>query len=127
MGLINSNQAKRGFKNRAQRCFFFATPDAKVLKQDLSSASKELFRGFLADFLVAELPQKRGRFNTVTKNHSLLVNWYRLSVDSRALTCPFKQSNPSIWSLLSSLYGSCLVLINCMVRARIHGHGTYQN
>jgi len=33
--------------------------------------------------------------------HSLLVNWCRLKVESRALTCPFKQSNLSIWSLLS--------------------------
>jgi len=30
---------------------------------------------------------------------SILVNWCRLSVESRALTCPFKQNNPSIWSL----------------------------
>ena len=33
--------------------------------------------------------------------HSLLFNWCRLSFESRALTCPFKQSNPSIWLLLS--------------------------
>ena len=33
--------------------------------------------------------------------HSLFVNWCRLSVESRALTCPFTQSNPSVSSLLS--------------------------
>jgi len=36
-----------------------------------------------------------------TRIHSLLVNWCRLSIESRALTCPFKQGNLRIWSLLS--------------------------
>jgi len=33
--------------------------------------------------------------------HSLLVNWCRHSVEPHALTCPFKRSNLSAWSLLS--------------------------
>ena len=64
----------------------------------LAARRREHFRGFWADFFVAELPQKRGCFNTqeCTRFLSTVV-----VVESCALTCPYKQSNPSIWSLLS--------------------------
>jgi len=38
-----------------------------------------------------------------TRIHLLLVNWCCHSIESRTLTCPFKQSNLSAWSLLSGL------------------------
>jgi len=40
-------------------------------------------------------------FEAVHKNSLASCQRYRHSVDSRALTCPFKQSNLSAWSLLS--------------------------
>jgi len=51
-------------------------------------------------FLCCWTPSKK-EFFWYTRIHSLLVNWRRLSVESRTLTCPFKQNNPSVWSLLS--------------------------
>jgi len=37
----------------------------------------------------------------VHKNSLAFCQWYRHTVESRALTCPFKQCNLSAWSLLS--------------------------
>jgi len=54
------------------------------------------------DFFDAELPgciQKQGF--EYTRIRSLLVNWCCHSVEPRALTCPFKQSDLSAWSLMS--------------------------
>jgi len=81
-----------------------AAPAAKYWKRDFSSASERAFSGGFGGFCVAEpwLPPKRGCFNTQEFTRFLSDgNWCHLSVESRALTCPFKQSNPSIWSLLS--------------------------
>ena len=53
-------------------------------------------------FFDAELPgwiQKQGF--EYTRIRSLVVTWCCHSVEPRALTCPFKQSNLSAWSLMS--------------------------
>jgi len=68
--------------------------------RDLSSASERAFPGFLGGFFCCWIPSKKGVFE-YTRIHSLLVNWCSVSVEVRALTCPFKQYNPSIWSLLN--------------------------
>jgi len=60
---------------------------------------KEHFWGFLAIFLVAQLPPKRGVL--VQKNSLACYQRCRHSVEPRALTCPFKQSNLSAWSYLN--------------------------
>ena len=54
------------------------------------------FRVFLAIFLVAQLPPKR----SVLVHKNSLASYQRCShsIESRALTCPFKQSNLSAWS-----------------------------
>jgi len=51
------------------------------------------FRGFLAIFLVSQLPPKRG----LLLHKNSLASYQRCShsVEPRALTCPFKQSNLS--------------------------------
>ena len=54
------------------------------------------FRGFLAIFLVAQLPPKRGVL--VHKNSLASHQECSHSVEPRALMCPFKQSNLSAWS-----------------------------
>jgi len=65
----------------------------------LVARRREHFRGFLADFFVTELPQKKRCFNT--QEFTLFLSTGVVSASSRAVTCPFKQSNPSVWSLLS--------------------------
>ena len=65
----------------------------------LVARRREHFRGFLADFFVAELPQKKRCFNT--QEFTRFLSTGIVSASSRAVTCPFKQSNPSVWSLLS--------------------------
>ena len=57
---------------------------------------REHFRVFLAIFLVAQLPPKRGVL--VHKNSLVSCQRCYYSVEPRALTCPFKQSNLSAWS-----------------------------
>ena len=54
------------------------------------------FRVFLAIFLVAQLHPKRGVL--VHKNALASYQRCRHSVEPRALTGPFKQSNRSAWS-----------------------------
>jgi len=65
----------------------------------LAARRREHFRGFLAIFLVAQLPPKR----VVSVKKNLLASYQRCrhSVEPRALTCPFKQSNLSAWSCLN--------------------------
>ena len=53
---------------------------------------------FLVIVLVAQLPPKTGML--LPKNSLTSCQQYR-QVESRTLTCPFKQSNMSAWSLLS--------------------------
>ena len=57
------------------------------------------FRDFLAIYLVAQLSPKRGIL--VHKNSVASCQRCRHSVEPRALTCPFKQSDLIAWSLLS--------------------------
>jgi len=76
----------------------------------MSSASEKAYPGVLVTFLIAELPQKRGVL--VHKNSFASYQGCRHSVEPRALTGPFKQSNLSAWSLLSwhstHTYTSCI-------------------
>jgi len=53
------------------------------------------FRVFLAIFAVAQLPPETSVL--VHKNSLASYNWCSHSVEPRALTCPFKQSNLSAW------------------------------
>jgi len=76
--------------NRTKRGVLFAAPVC---------ASQKVFLGFFGDFFVAKLPLKRDVL--VHNNHLLFVHWCRHSVKPCALTCPFKPSNLSAWSLLS--------------------------
>jgi len=62
----------------------------------LVARRRKHFRVFLAIFLVAQLPPKRGVL--VHKNSLASCQRCRNSVEPRALTCPFKQSNLSAWS-----------------------------
>ena len=57
---------------------------------------RENFRVFLAIFLVAQLPPKRGVL--VHKNSLASCQRCRHSVEPRTLTSSFKQSNLSAWS-----------------------------
>ena len=57
---------------------------------------REHFRGLLAIFLVAQILPKRGVW--VHKNSLASYQRCRHSIEPRALTCPFKQSNLSAWS-----------------------------
>jgi len=82
------------------RFFFIASPAAILLFENMTffARRRELFRGIWVIFLVAQLPPKRG----VLAHKNLLAScqWCCHSVDPRALTCPFKQSKLSAWSLL---------------------------
>ena len=60
--------------------------------------SERAFPGFLGDFFWLLNSLKKGG---VWRIHSFLVKWCRLSIESPALMCPFKQSNLGAWSLLS--------------------------
>jgi len=66
----------------------------------LVARQREHFRGFLAIFLVAQISPRRGVL--VQKNSLASCQRCRHSVEPRALTCPFKQSDLIAWSLLSS-------------------------
>jgi len=65
----------------------------------LGARRREHLRGFFAIILVAQLPPKRGVI--VHKNSLISYQLRRHSVEPRALTCPFKQSNLSAWSCLN--------------------------
>jgi len=81
------------------RGFFFAASAAKFRKHDISSASERALPGFWAIFLFAQLSPKRGVL--VHKNSLAFCQRCRHSIESRALTCPFKHSDLIAWSLLS--------------------------
>ena len=74
------------------------TPAAKFWESDFGSASEKAFPGYLAEFFVAELLQKRGCFKT--QEFIRFLSTGVVSASSRTLTCPFQQSNPNVWSLL---------------------------
>ena len=83
----------------------------------LAARQRQHFQGFRASFLVAELPPKTGVL--VHKNSLASCQQCRHSVEPRALTCPFKQSNLSSWSRqncrLQVRHSPCctLFLANC--------------
>jgi len=54
---MNSNRAKRGFNKPV---FFWRCPPRNFENETLVARRREHFRGFLAIFLVAQLPPKRG-------------------------------------------------------------------
>jgi len=72
---------------------FIKTAPRNFENVTLVARRREHFRGFLAIFLVAQLPPNRGVL--VHKNSLASCQRYRHSVEPRALTCPFKQSNLS--------------------------------
>ena len=73
--------------------FKFAGPAAKFWESD-----PLLFAFFSQFFLVAEIPQRGG---LVHENSLTFCQLCCHNVESRALSCPFKQSNLSAWSPLS--------------------------
>jgi len=83
-------------KNYAERGFFLRCQPRNFGNVTLVARQRVHFRGFLAIFLVVQLPPKRG----VLANKNSLASYQRCShsVEPRALTCPFKQSNLSAWS-----------------------------
>ena len=84
-------------KTARSAAFFFAASAAKFWKRDISTIwarRREHFRGFLATFLIVQLPPKWGVL--VHKNSLASCQRCRHSVEPRALTCPFKQR---IWVL----------------------------
>jgi len=97
---LDHNKSTLTSPNEPSKSFFVASA-AKLSKRDISGASERAFPGFQvwAIFWVAELPSKRGIL--VHKNSLACCQRYCHSVESRALTCPFKHSNLSVWSLLS--------------------------
>ena len=80
-------------KNRVERNFENVT---------LVARRRVHFRIFLAVFLVAQLPPKRGVL--VHKNSLAFYQRCSHSVEPRALTCPFKQGNLSAWSYQNGLW-----------------------
>jgi len=88
---------KRRFrwKNCAERSSFL-----NFWKRDISSALEKAFPGVFGDLGGCWTPSKRGVF-VHARIHSLFVNGI-VTASSHALTCPFKQSNLSAWSLLNS-------------------------
>jgi len=76
--------------------FSFAASAAKF---DISSPSERAVPGFCGNFFGCWTPSNRGVL--VHKNSLASCQRCRHSVVPRALTCPFKRSNLSTWSLLS--------------------------
>jgi len=76
--------------------FFFRCQPRNLENVTLIVRRREHFRGFLAIFLVAQLPPKKAVL--VHKNSLASCQRCRHSIEPRALTCPFKQSNLSAWS-----------------------------
>jgi len=59
--LINSNRAKRGFKNPRGARFLFLRRQPQIFENTtLVARQTEHFRGFWAIFLVAQISPKRG-------------------------------------------------------------------
>jgi len=85
---INSFRAKNGLQDG----FFNAASAAKSGKLDIGSASEKAFPFFFSDFFGCRNPSKKEVFK-YTGMHSLLVDWCCHSVESRALTCPFKNNH----------------------------------
>ena len=83
-------------KNRVERGFFLRCQPRNFENVTLVARRRMHFRGFLPVFLVAQLPLKRGV--VVHKNSLASYQQCSHSVEPRALTCPFKQSNLSSWS-----------------------------
>jgi len=72
-------------------------PVKKITSQNLRPQIHEWIDSNL-DFFGCSTPSERG---VLVHNDSLAsCQWCRHSVESRALTCPFKESNLSAWSLL---------------------------
>ena len=112
---INWNHAKCTFKKPTRSAFFFFSdlgqgcgvslfrPWSRLRRQPrnfenvtLVARRREHSQVFLTIFLVAQLPPTRGVL--VHKNSLASGQRCRHSVEPRALTCPFKQSNLSAWS-----------------------------
>ena len=93
------NESKRRearFKKRRGAQFLFWRRQPRIFDNVTSVARRrEYFRGFLATFLVAQLPPKRGVL--VHMNSLASYQRYRHSVEPHALTCPFKQSSLNAW------------------------------
>ena len=66
----------------------------------MSSASEKEFLGIWGDFFCCSTPSKKGGVS-IHKNAFASCQLVSSQGQSRALTCPFKQSNLSAWSLLS--------------------------
>jgi len=89
----------------------------------LVAHQRELSWVFLVIFVVAPLPPKKCIL--VHKNSLVSCQRCRHSVESRDLTCPFKQSNLSAWSLLNwhpthtYLWGRlCFIQVDCSPLSR---------
>jgi len=82
-------------KNRAE-CRRLRRQPRNFENVTLVARQRVHFRVFLAIFLVAQLPPKRG----VLVHKNSLASYQRCShsIEPRALTCPFKQNNLSAWS-----------------------------
>jgi len=65
-------------------------------KCDIGSASEKAFPGVFGNMFGCATPSKRGVL--VHTNSLASCQRCRHSIESRALTCPFKQSNLSAWS-----------------------------
>jgi len=86
---------KTSIKTARSAVFFFAVV-AKFWKRDISSASESAFPGFFGEIFGGSTLLKRD----VLVHKNSLASYQRCShsIEPRALTCPFKQSNLSVWS-----------------------------
>jgi len=84
-------------KSRAERDFLRRQPQ-NFENVTLAAHQRKHFWGFGRFFGLLNQVQ---RSILVHKNSLASCQRYHHSVESRALTCPFKQSNLSAWSLLS--------------------------
>jgi len=97
--LINtSNKTARSAvsKKCAERVSFFAASAAKFCKRANSITSERAFPGGFGEIFGCSTPSDRGI--STHKNSLASCQRCRHSVEPRALTCPFKQSNLSAWS-----------------------------
>ena len=96
--LIHSVEPREArFQKPRWVCFFFPASATKFWKSGISGASGSL--GLFGDVFGCSTPSKSSVL--LHKNSLVSCQWRRHSVEPRALTCPFKQSNMSAWSLLS--------------------------
>ena len=104
--------------------FFLVQRQARNFENvTLVARRRKHLQGFLATLLVAQLPPKRGIF--VHNNSLASCQWYRHIVESRALTCAFKQSNLSVWcgvdtSHIHTLKGDSILYK--LLAPHCHGH-----